>query len=232
MAWGSHSKPELLDLRKKPWQTKGLTSEMRGQQRAVTWLSLQARCHHTTPPSQGVSHSRATQEPLLFPTSHNLQLSCVFGAVWSSVPPCALMKAAPSPIFISLGSGNKVTDSDTDRWPLLASQMCIIRGVSALFYSSTAAQGTPLGTNAAAAVVKEPALIYIILHYLSSRKTIPNVFYTLCILWCVTAVVVSSGSMGLWDPPLVPYQESLAILFHSPWPLHNIGVYIITQFNL
>lgn len=52
------------------------------------------------------------------------------------MPPCALMKAAPTPIFISLGSGNKVTDSDIDRWPLLASQMCIIIPlVSALFHS-------------------------------------------------------------------------------------------------
>lgn len=69
------------------------------------------------------------------------------------MPPCALMKAAPTPIFISLGSGNKVTDSDIDRWPLLASQMCIIIPlVSALFHSGRqrrASQGIAVGNTAA-----------------------------------------------------------------------------------
>lgn len=87
------------------------------------------------------------------------------------MPPCALMKPAPTPIFISLGSGNKVTDSDIDRWPLLASQMCIIIPlVSALFHSGRqrrASQGMPVGN---AAVVGR-ALIYITIHYLSRRQT-------------------------------------------------------------
>lgn len=52
------------------------------------------------------------------------------------MPPCTLMKAAPTPIFISLGGGNKVTDSDIDRWPLPASHVRIIMPpVSALFHS-------------------------------------------------------------------------------------------------
>lgn len=68
------------------------------------------------------------------------------------MPPCALMTAAPTPIFISLGSGNKVTDSDIDRWPLLASQMWIIIPlVSALFHSGRqhrTSQGMPVGSIA------------------------------------------------------------------------------------
>lgn len=93
------------------------------------------------------------------------------------MPPCALMKAAPTPIFISLGSGNKVTDSDIDRWPLLASQMCIIIPVvSALFHrgrQSRASQGTLVGNTA----VPGLALIYITIHYLSSRQASPSLLH-------------------------------------------------------
>lgn len=93
------------------------------------------------------------------------------------MPPCALMKAAPTPIFISLGSGNKVTDSDIDRWPLLASQMCIIIPlVSALFHSGRqrrASQGIAVGNTAAVGL----AIIYITIHYLSCRQTSPTLLH-------------------------------------------------------
>lgn len=122
------------------------------------------------------------------------------------------MKAAPSPIFISLGSGNKVTDSDIDRWPLLASEMCVIIPlVSALFHSGSqcrASQGLPVGNAAVVGL----ALLYITIHYLSSRQTSPTLLhYTSCnalpLLWFL---------LGLRDAHVVLYQEYLAIISLSP----------------
>lgn len=122
------------------------------------------------------------------------------------------MKAAPTPIFISLGSGNKVTDSDIDRWPLLASQMCIIIPlVSALFHSGRqhrASQGMPVGNSAVVGL----ALLYITIHYLSSRQTSSTLLhYTSCnalpLLWFL---------LGLRDAHVVLYQEYLAIISLSP----------------
>lgn len=93
------------------------------------------------------------------------------------MPPCALMKAATTPIFMSLGSGNKVTDSDIDRWPLLAAQMCIIIPlVSALFHSGRQRRVSQVMLVGNAAVVGL-ALIYITIHYLSSRQTSPGLLH-------------------------------------------------------
>lgn len=130
------------------------------------------------------------------------------------MPPCALMKAAPTPIFISLGSGNKVTDSDIDRWPLLASQMCIIIPlVSALFHSGMqhrASQGMPVGNTAVVGL----ALIYV--HYntlfiMQADQSYPFTLYTSCnalpLLWFL---------LGLRDAHVVLYQEYLAIISLSP----------------
>lgn len=87
------------------------------------------------------------------------------------------MKADPTPIFISLGGGNKVTDSDIDTWPLPASHMCImIPPVSALFHSGRqhmTSQGLPVGSTA----VEDGALIYITIHYLSRTQTSPSLLH-------------------------------------------------------
>lgn len=127
--------------------------------------------------------------------------------------PCALMKAAPTPIFISLGSGNKVTDSDIDRWPLLASQMCIIiLVVPALFYRGsqrTASQGTPVGYRCSGG--SSFNIHYNTLFIKQAERSYRFTPYTSCnalpLLWFL---------LGLRDPPVVPYQEYLAFISVSP----------------
>lgn len=57
----------------------------------------------------------------------------------------AWMKAAPAPIFISLGGGNKLTDSDTDRWPLPASHVRVITPARVCSFPRRAASGWNAG---------------------------------------------------------------------------------------
>lgn len=129
------------------------------------------------------------------------------------MPPCALMKAAPTPIFISLGSGNKVTDSDIDRWPLLASQMCIIIPlVSALFHSGRqrrASRGMPVGNCCSGG--SSFNIHYNTLFIKQADQSYPFTPYTSCyalpLLWFL---------LGLRDARVVLYQEYLAIISLSP----------------
>ena len=126
---------------------------------------------------------------------------------------CALMKEPPSPIFISLGSGNKVTYSDTDRWPLLASQMCIIRlVVSGLFYRELqhiASQSTLVGRNCCRGA-GSGFNIHTKRHNLFRRENVPTILHHIKYVDS-NALPLMCSQLGLWDLTVVPYQESPAI---------------------
>lgn len=129
------------------------------------------------------------------------------------MPPCALMKAAPTPIFISLGSGNKVTDSDIDRWPLLASQMCIIIPlVSALFHRGRQREGfSGYAGRKRCSGGSGFNIHYNTLFIKQADQSYPFTPYTSCnalpLLWFL---------LGLRDARVVLYQEYLAIISLSP----------------
>lgn len=129
------------------------------------------------------------------------------------MPPCALMKAAPTPIFISLGSGNKVTDSDIDRWPLLVSQMCIIIPlVSALFHRGRQCEGfSGYAGRKRCSGGSGFNIHYNTLFIKQADQSYPFTPYTSCnalpLLWFL---------LGLRDARVVLYQEYLAIISLSP----------------
>lgn len=124
-----------------------------------------------------------------------------------------LNESRSTPIFISLGSGNKVTDSDIDRWPLLASQMCIIIPlVSAPFQQWQAAQGYSRYAGRKHCSARSSFIIhYNTLFIKQADQAYPFTPYTSCnalpLLWFL---------LGLRDARVVLYQEYLAIISLSP----------------
>lgn len=94
-------------------------------------------CQHLCPrPLQGPPLYRL----LLSSSKSSFPIKLVWCCLRQHATMCS-MKAAPTPIFISLGSGNKVTDSDIDRWPLLASHVHNYTSSVCFFPRCQAAQG-------------------------------------------------------------------------------------------